>query len=887
MNKKLMITLSALLFLSCAICEAKIIDLKETVFPNGLTLVTSEDNSAPVVTFQLFVDASKRREEKGITGISHIAEHYFFLGSGKVPPGDFSKIVTKWGGSDNAYTGMNYTTYYASVPKEKLDNVAELLADMLSNKTFPEEQFKNEIKVIQEERRLTDNSPERSAFLNFMELIYQGTKYAYPTLGYWDDLKTIKLEDVRNYYRNYYSPANVICVVAGNVTHEEASSVFGKWFAGLGGKKPLPAKKQIFKTQSEERRQISQREGQMTPLLYIGYPAVAYDDPDHFPLEVLESVLSEGESSRLITSILKEKKLATSVSAYLLDTKESSAFVIQAEPLEGISVSSLERNIYAEIEKIKAQGPGPEELARVINNARKDFIANIQSTRSKSELIGVVYMLSDRKGKYLDDYLDRLEKVTAQDVAGVARKYLTRSKRNVYVQLPKGGSYYGTKLDDVKIKDYMHAKEVIFQSGLKLYYSYSGEVPSVNMQITVSAGSSQDRNGLEGTAGLLATLLTKGTKKRSEDDISKELDDNAIELYADASVEDISILSSFLKESSDLAIDISADIMTNMEIKGDILEREKERVASYIESRKAIPGYAGAAALARVLYPDSGLGHPETGTIIGVRKVSARDLTDFYKKYFNSANTVITVVGDIELEYLVDLIGEKFNGYPVGGAKTDLKPVEPRINGVKYYIVDMPWLTQSYIYIGGRGLTRTNTDYNKARVMNFILGGSGFSSRLMDNLRAKIGLAYSVSSGLVSYRQSGFFRFAIQTKTESTRTAIAGFFKEIEAFLDKGATQAEFDDAKSFYSGNLPFKVETTGQKAAAVSDGVFYGFGPEMAFRDVEEIKKLAIDEVNGQSQLFSQKDFTVVIAGKKDDLEQQLTGLGPLEIIKLELLY
>lgn len=875
------------LLLFCSSAQAELIKIDETVLPNGLTVVTAQDRSAPVITFQMFVEASVRTERKGITGISHFSEHYYSMGSKKVKPRELSRIIQRWGGSKNAFTGLDYTSYYASVPKDKLDEVFELYADGIINKTFPENYFKSEMKVVQEERRLTDNSPYGSAWLNFQALAFNDMNYQSPILGYWEDLKKITLGDVKEYYSRYYSPGNIVVVVAGDVSHPVVLKSAKKWFGKLEGVDPKVQKKRPAPARKEEARLIKEREGQKTPIIYIGYDGVEFDDRDFFPLRILASVLSDGPSSRFQSSLVKEKKLAETIYAYVLHTKERGLFVIYAEPMKGKAPSVLERAVYTELQDIINYGISDSELQKTLTKIEKSFITGLESTRSKAGLIGEAYMLSDENFKFYENYLDNLKEITCEDVQKAAAKYFKPEKRAVYIQIPKGSSYYATTLKDVTIREHRHAKEIIYPSGLRMFYDYSDEVPALSLNVLVTGGSSKDPKGKSGLSDITASLLNKGSSRLSEQQVDSMLDKNAIDFASGSSEESIWLAMNFLKDKAEIALDLLSDFLIDMKVEKPVLQREKEKAASSIESAKSNPHSVVRRALSRVLFSGTGYEQLPEGSLRGISSIDSKDVMSYYDKYFRAPNTILSIVGDIDLELLIDLVGQKLGDYRSEGKRVELSDRGPRTKGVRYYVIDMPWLSQTYILAGGQGLGRANENFSRARVANYILGGGGFTSRLTSRLRTEKGLAYSTASYFDYYKNMGTFIFFIQTKTSRTKEALDSFFKELDGFAQNGARQGEFKDAISYYKGSLPFRLETMGSRADSISSGVFYGHGPDMVFEDVEEISGLSLQEINAQAEMFKDMGFAVILAGKKDEIKAQMPDGVKLREISIKDIY
>jgi zinc protease len=424
------------LFLSPLLSEAGLRErVFETILPNGLKVILVEDHKAPLITFQVWYRVGSRNEPWGKTGLSHVLEHMMFKGTEKVGPEEFSKIVQENGGNLNAFTSYDYTAYFENLSADRVKVAIDLESDRMQNLVLRQEDFRTERMVVMEERRLrTEDNPQAYLFEQLMATAFQIHPYRWPIIGWMEDLQRLTLDDLKDYYRRYYSPANAFLVVVGDFKKEDLVSVIEKSFGSVP-KGVLPEQEVGGEpTQIGERRIFVKKEAQL-PSLVVGYHVPNLKNPDSYVLEVVASILSSGKSSRLYRSLVEEKRLVLSADAdHSLLSRDPGLFYLSAEPLPGKEVSEVEKALDQEVERLQKEPVGDGELEKAKNQLEASFIFGQDSIFSQAMLLARHEIALGWRA--MEDYLPSVRSVTKEDVRRVAARYLTQDNRTVGILIP-------------------------------------------------------------------------------------------------------------------------------------------------------------------------------------------------------------------------------------------------------------------------------------------------------------------------------------------------------------------------------------------------------------------------------------------------------------------
>lgn len=404
--------------------------VREETLANGLKVLLLEEHKAPVAVVQVWYRVGSRNEELGKTGLSHLLEHLMFKGTEKSGPEEYSKIIQRNGGNENAFTNNDNTTYFAQIASDRIGVVLGLEADRMQNLKFDDAQFTPEHQVVIEERRLrTEDNPVSELFEVISAAAYVGHPYGWPIIGWMSDLRQATREDALAYYRLHYTPANAFLVVVGDFDSAALLAQIQAEFGPLTNTATPPPVRAVEPQQQGERRTVLRRPAQL-PFVALAYHAPNVTSSDAAALEVLAALLGNGKSSRLHQQLVYERRMALDVGAsFDLTSVDPGLFFVYGQPLPGKAVAALEKELLAEIEAMKTKPITERELRKAKNGLAASAVLAQDSLFYQAMMLGQYEMTGD--WKRIDAYLPAVEAVTADDVRNAARTYLTTDNRTV------------------------------------------------------------------------------------------------------------------------------------------------------------------------------------------------------------------------------------------------------------------------------------------------------------------------------------------------------------------------------------------------------------------------------------------------------------------------
>ena len=435
-------SLTALMLLApICVTQAEPGKVHEHVLANGLKLLVKEDHRSPVVVSQIWYKVGASYEPGGITGISHMLEHMMFKGTKLYPAGEFSRIIAENGGQENAFTGSDYTAYFQTMEKSRLEISFKLEADRMRNLDLKAEELEKELQVVTEERRMrTDDQPRAKTQEQFNSVAFVNSPYKNPVIGWPSDIASYKVEDLQAWYQQWYAPNNATLVVVGDVQAGDVVKLAEQYFAGL---KPgvIPALKPQQEAPQQGTRKLTVKALAKLPYVMLGYKVpvlnTAKPEWEAYALEVLAGILDGGSGARLSSRLVRGKQIAVSTGAgYDFSSRLSELFLLEATPAEGQSVFDLEYALKAEVQELQNQLVSQEELQRIKAQVLAQNIYQKDSNFYQAMQLGMLETVGLGWQK-ADEYVDKLNQITAEQVQQVARKYLIEDSLTVAYMDPQ------------------------------------------------------------------------------------------------------------------------------------------------------------------------------------------------------------------------------------------------------------------------------------------------------------------------------------------------------------------------------------------------------------------------------------------------------------------
>jgi zinc protease len=415
------------------------IPFEDYKLPNGLRVILSPDKTTPTVAVNVWYHVGSKNEEVGRTGFAHLFEHVMFTGSGNVPYGLHDKYTEGVGGSNNGTTDNDRTLYFETIPSNFLENSLWLEADrmgfLLDSLDIAKLNAQRDI-VKNERRQGVDNQPYGRADEIIVEAMYpKGHPYSWDVIGSMADLSAASEEDVKSFFRLYYAPNNAILTIVGDFEPAQAKGWVSKYFADIPAGKPI-TRPTIAPVSLKATTRLVHEDKVQVPRLYITWPTVGEKHADHFALEVLGPILSGTRTARLTKALVYDKQAAANVSARQSTSEDVGQFGVTLTPRPGNSLTDLETEVYAIIERLKTEGPTAQELQGATAGEELGFLNGLQSNLGKSTTLADGAGYHDDPGYFKTDF-EKRRSVTAADVKRVAAKYLGEG-RVVLSIVPQG-----------------------------------------------------------------------------------------------------------------------------------------------------------------------------------------------------------------------------------------------------------------------------------------------------------------------------------------------------------------------------------------------------------------------------------------------------------------
>lgn len=415
--------------------QSSSVKVHEHTLKNGLKVLVKEDHRSPVAVSQVWYKVGSSYEPNGITGSSHMLEHMMFKGTEKYPKGEFSRIIAENGGNENAFTGRDYTAYFQTMEKSRLEVSFKLEADRMRNLRLDPEELKKELEVVTEERRMrTDDKPRSKTQEYFMALAFTNSPYKNPVIGWPSDIANYQVDDLQAWYERWYAPNNAILVVAGDVKADEVFALAEKYFAPLKSSPIKPLKPRAEIEQHGERKTTIKLPAKL-PYILMGYKVPVLnsveDESDAYALEVLAGILDGGNSARLASHLVRGKQIAVSAGAgYSLSARLPDLFMLDATPAEGQTVFDMEYALKEEVSNLKRELVSDKELQRVKAQVLAGAVYERDSNFYQAMQLGL-YETVGLGWEKVDQYVDKVNQITAEQIREAARKYLLDDKLNI------------------------------------------------------------------------------------------------------------------------------------------------------------------------------------------------------------------------------------------------------------------------------------------------------------------------------------------------------------------------------------------------------------------------------------------------------------------------
>ncbi|MGF1938010.1 MAG: pitrilysin family protein [Nostoc sp. ChiQUE02] len=868
-------------------------NVRKTVLENGLTVLTKEVHTAPVVTVQVWYKVGSRNEEPGVNGIAHQLEHMMFKGTNNRPI-QFGRLFSALGSDSNAFTSYDQTAYYGTVERNKLKALLVLEADRMQNSQIEPEQLASEKRVVISELQGYENSPEYRLNRAVMQAVFPNHAYGLPVGGTKADVEKFEVEQVEKYYRNFYSPDNAVLVIVGDFqtanTLEIVKEVFGKLdrrqdSAALAS----PRASAGVISPSSSSSPIVLREPGAGRLLQAVYPLPDANQPDVPALDVMDYILTEGRNSRLYQALV-ESGLASELTASVTSLRESGWYEVLVTAGSKQDLKKIDSVLSSAIANVAEKGVTSEEVERAKTQLTADVILSNRDITSQAMRLGTdETTVGDYR--YTDRYLAAVRLVKPTDVVAVINKYLTKGARTVgfFEPTQKRITEVGDKPDSAQTTENFSPgapvlpsevgkylppvdlatdaiaqvlpQEFKFTNGLRILLLADNSTPTVTLSGYIQAGTEFDPDNQAGLAAFVADNLLNGTKSKDVLTIAKVLAERGASLDFQTYREGVHIEGDSLAEDLPRLLEILADIVKNSTFPVKELELHRQQTLTDLQLELDEPSEVARRIFVQSIYPKK---HPlhTFPTEESLQQIQRQDVIDFKAKHYRPDTTVLALVGDFNLDKVRSLIKNEFGDWEVSGQAPTLKyPTVSMPEKIVSVNPVLPGKAQAVTYMGYTAINRYDPRFHAALVLNQILGGDTLSSRLGAEVRDRQGLSYGIYSSFQAGKNAGTFLIEMQTSPEDSNKAIASTRQILQQIHQQGVTLLEVETAKRTLISNYNVSLANPEELTDRILMNEVYGLDKVELHSFTDKIQKVTLDQVNQASRELLHPDQIVVV--------------------------
>jgi zinc protease len=872
MNPKLVEISILILFLLLfsTSCEKMNTDgVTRTLLDNGMIVLVKERHSAPIVAINTWVNTGYFNEPDSLTGISHLLEHMFFKGTEKREVGQLREETKRLGGYLNGGTIYEYTHYYTVLPSRFVQQGLELQSDALWNSVVDLAQLEREKKVvIQEIKRKLDN-PNALAWEKLMELAFDHHPIRRWRMGTPEQVESWSRDQLEGYFKDFYRPDNIILAIVGDVNTEDVLEEVRRYYGNVTIEKTR--RPEVPKEPPQQKLKYLQMKGDITrTYLKMGFHIPGQLGQDYFALEVLAHVMGYGRSSRLSQSLIERKKLVTSVECEAFALRDFGILLVEAE-LEARDLQEAELEIFREIEMVKTSGLSDHELAKAKNAIKFSYLTSVETARGLSGNLASFESYGDyRLG---ERYLDNVDKVSAEDVQGVASKYLVLGNASILEYKPDSAFDETITAGRIRetisegLKEKMEQKESaglqvvrphrtkapsgfveptakrgVLSCGATLITRENHSLPLVSLGIYLKGGRASESEENCGITRLTLQGSLKGTESRSSEEIFNSLEMLGASVETAVEADYFGYLLEFLSANLEGVLNITADVIKNPVFNPEELEKEKRILVAEIQKDKDDMRDYPIRLFYQAIFPDHPYGFNGLGEEEAVRDLDQFAVRRWHDDHFSAGNMTIVAVGDFDSAELKQELEELFR---------DLE--KERMEEPKALKIDLQLKedvraesrskAQTAQVLGFVTCPYQEDDMYALKVMQAVASGTG--GRFFHQLREKKGLAYTVYGVNDSWEQAGVFYAYIATSPQNEELARGELLSEFYRFKTDPVTEDELETAKNYIRGMYQIYLETNSALVRQYAKAELVGKGMEGVQAYPQKIAQVTEEQV------------------------------------------
>lgn len=878
-----------------------------TLASNGLQVLLMPEHSSPTLTFMVTYRVGSRNEVTGTTGATHLLEHLMFKGSKnhtREKGNNVDQLLERTGALYNATTWLDRTNYYANMGNEHLGTVMAMEADRMRNLLLREEDRKPEMTVVRNEFERGENSPIQALYKEIYQTAFVAHPYHHSTIGHRSDIEKVSIGKLREFYDTYYWPNNATITIIGDFQPAKALEMVQKTFGAYPrSPKPIPQVYTEEPAQNGARRTIVKRPGQLG-VVAVGHKIPAATHADFPAVALMSAILADGKNSRMYKAITN-KNLSTGVEGEFGIFHDTSMHIVFAPLAPGAKHDEVDGIVVQEIERLKKDGVTDTELKAAAAKYAADSAFKLDGSFGIAGNINEFIAAGDWSLFYGLD--EAIKKVTAADIQRVANKYLLEDASTTGWFVPtvagaappaagakaglkesaSGGPFYYREPghDHGMLSRTAAAKETnaggaagaaaaggskiapnakrSTVAGIDVIAYPMGVKDVVTMRANLPAGRALGAGGNPAIPTLTGMLLEQGTKTQDKFAIAEKLEAVGASINFRVGTDVLDVTARALKKDAPMVMGLIAEQLRTPAFSAEEFAKVKKQMAGGIKRSLENTDYRAADAFSRAAYP---VGHPNRSVapddmLAAIESATLDDVLAFHKANYGPAGMKLVLVGDLDLPAMQAEIARGFGGWTGGKPVVRAaKPASALAGGVQDVVMEGK-TSVSVVWGQPSGLRYNDADYQALRLATAILG-SGFTGRLMANVRDKEGLTYDARAGMGNDMfNDGDWRMQATFAPDLLDKGIASAQRQLKLWYEAGATPAEISARKSNLIGSFKVGLATTGGMAENLIAAVSRGYDVTWLDDFPVKVNALSNEQVNAAIKKYLKPESMVTV--------------------------
>ena len=900
------------------------IQYEKFTLDNGLEVILHQDDSDPIVAVATLMHVGSNREKPGKTGFAHFFEHMSFNDSENTPVGANRKLIPEWGGERNGGTWSDGTIYYEVVPKDAFDKILWIDSDRYGYmiNTVTKEALEREKQVVKNEKRQrVDNNPYGySGEIMRKNLYPEGHPYSWTVIGSLPDLQSATLDDVKEFYEQYYGANNGTLVIAGDIDIEETKEKVQRWFGEIREGEKVAALPAMPVTLKESKSLYFEDNFAKLPQLRITFPTVEDYHKDMYALEILADLLGGSKKSPLYKEIVENKKLAPQLYSYQRSDELAGEFNFIVRTKANKDLDSVHAAIQKGLQNFEKNGFTDNELKRVKAELETELFQGFSTVLNKAFQLAQDNEFNGDPG-YITKAAALYNEVSREDIMRVYETYIKGKNKVMLSMVPKGQidlAVSGSKQasvwieevkKDVASEEVSQGKEAVYDktpskydrsepefgelpllkapevwktklsNGLEVLGIENNELPLVQFDITIPGGHLSDPIDKSGLTNLMARMMMEGTTSKTAAELEEAIGLLGASVDINCNPEEIRILVSCLSKNMKEIVSVLTDILLNPRWDQKEFERIREEVKTRIKDRKSNPRAVSSTTINKLLYNDSFiLSSPISGTLKTLNNISLEDLKNQYKKLIPVKNSVIHIAGNITEKQVVITFSDVAKQWKLENDAMDYKREEvsnPKITKDTLYFIDVPGAKQSVLQIGRLALSGDNPMYNNLVYANEVLGG-GSSGQLFQTLRIEKGYTYGAYSRIPQRKTIAPYTISTSVRANATFPSLEIIKEMVDSYgneFDK--EKAEITKAKILKSSTRDY--EGLNDKLNILREISKFNKSDDFIEKEQKELLEMSVEDFKKVINTYIIEDeMLYLVVGDKETQWEEVKKLG-----------